>query len=282
MNKRKIYHFNKSELNNFLEKLHNLPTSSIRYYKGHMDNCEKCWQTWNEVRWDRASNTSGFLELQEYLGDKFVNYFDSSWALANEWLKIKPKSDEEIANFYKKTKHYLYNLLIWYESGDRIDFRNDFKTLREKYGVNSVLDYGCGVGNDGLYLLENGFEVVFVDYNCPSTDFLKWRLKKRKLKATVIDVETIEKSQKLLPDTDVFWAIDVLEHMVHPTWVIDRLSDDVKLFVHRSKFFNTAGGRHPHHLPYDENIFKKALEKKSFSHVPWKNLSVWKRDFSLI
>ena len=70
-----------------------------------------------------------------------------------------------------------------------------------------VLDYGCGIGSDGLALLEAGYEVEFADFDNPSTEYLRWRLSHRGLAAPVwnLDVE--------VPDGfDAAYAFDVIVH----------------------------------------------------------------------
>ena len=52
----------------------------------------------------------------------------------------------------------------------------------------SVLAYHDGVGGVGLQL-GDGYELAFADYQTRLTKFLRWRLKQRKLKSPVYDIE---------------------------------------------------------------------------------------------
>ena len=52
-----------------------------------------------------------------------------------------------------------------------------------------MLDYGCGIGSDGLALIEAGYEVTFADFDNPSTRYLRWRLEQRGLDAPVHDLD---------------------------------------------------------------------------------------------
>ena len=52
-----------------------------------------------------------------------------------------------------------------------------------------VLDYGCGIGSDGLMLLEAGYRVEFADFDNPSTAYLRWRLEQRGFDAAVHDLD---------------------------------------------------------------------------------------------
>lgn len=264
-------HYSEKNLKTFLKNKH---SKSMGYLdlKNHIDSCERCWSLWNKVRWDLAKGSIGMSELKEYLGTAYHEYFDSSWAIANEWNALNPQSPQEIANFYKKTENYLFNLVIWHESGDREPFYLDLIKLINKFNVKSVVDFGCGVGTDSLSLIELGMKVSMVDYDCPTTQFLKWRLKKRNLIGDFIDVEKVMK----LPEVDLFWAIDVLEHLPDPTKVVEILNDKTKIFVHRSQFNDQAGGRHPCHIiNFEEKRLIDLLTKKDFINIPWNKLSVW-------
>lgn len=264
-------HFTLEELSDFLKNKQNLPLVIVQEYKDHLNNCESCWKVWNHVRWDACKEKQGLLELKYYLGEDFQEYFDSSWAIVKDWMLKNPKTSSEIADFYKTTSHYLYNLTIWYESGDRECFKEDFDLFSNKFKVKSAIDFGCGTGNDGLTMISKGYKVYFIDYQCPSTKFLDWRLNQKKILTEVIDVEKVDK----FPAADMFWAIDVLEHMPDPLWAVDKLSEQTKVFVHRSEFGNAAGGRHPCHLEFNEINLSKALVERGFKHVPWPTLSVW-------
>ncbi len=268
-------HYNYQQLKNFLQNKHTLPLGKTHKFNDHIDNCCTCWQTWNKVRWDQAKTSQGMKELQEYLGDNFQEYFDSSWALAKDWKKQNPQTTQEISTFYKNTTHYLYNLLIWHESGDRQNYTNIIKKFKKKYSANSVIDFGSGIGTDTLTFANNGYSVYAVDFLCPSTDFMIWRVKKRKLENKIQFLNTEKLEQ--LPSADIFWAVDVLEHIPDPLEIVHKLSPKTSLFAHVSRFNDTHGGRHPCHLIFQEERLNKLLQKQGFSHIPQENISVWIR-----
>ena len=64
---------------------------------------------------------------------------------------------------------------------DRVrDVRHEAPVPRELSAPSparrAVLDYGCGIGADGLLLLEAGYRVEFADFDNPSIEYLRWRL----------------------------------------------------------------------------------------------------------
>jgi SAM-dependent methyltransferase len=228
------------------------------------------------VRWDAAWVKQGTQELKEYLGDKFEKYFDSSWALAQDWSYQSPKTEDEIERFYATTSHYLYNSLIFYESGDRKDLKPTIAQLVKQYDIKSVLDYGCGVGNDTLPMLEMGLKVYSVDFCSPSMEFLKWRIKRRGLdkNSEVIDIKSISK----LPSADLVWTVDVLEHMLHPEKLVDMISAKTKSFAAFIDNDDKASGRHPFHISVNKNNFGIKLKKCGFVRTSFETMCFWQRE----
>ena len=81
-----------------------------------------------------------------------------------------------------------------------------------------LLDYGCGIGADGLRLLEDGYRVEFADFDNPSVAFLRWRLEQRGFDTIVYDIEN-----DIPGGFDVAYCFDVLEHVDDPIEVLERL-----------------------------------------------------------
>jgi SAM-dependent methyltransferase len=77
-----------------------------------------------------------------------------------------------------------------------------------------LLDLGCGIGADGLRLLERGYRVEFADFDNPSLAFLRWRLEHRGLSAPVHVL-----GEPLAGGFDLAYAFDVLEHVEDP-WAL--------------------------------------------------------------
>ena len=74
-----------------------------------------------------------------------------------------------------------------------------------------MLDYGCGIGSDGLALIEAGYRVEFADFDNPSTQYLRWRLGRRGLDAPVHDLDS-----EVPGGFDAAFAFDVIEHVDDP------------------------------------------------------------------
>ena len=121
--------------------------------------------------WDRAADV---VELASYLGDDFDARLvaHAARAVEDEAARI----DDEVT-FYRTSHAYLYDLTVFGMTGIKDPYRDELTRLVPP-GAR-LLDLGCGIGADGLRLLEDGYELTFADYANPSTDYLRWRLSRR-------------------------------------------------------------------------------------------------------
>jgi 2-polyprenyl-3-methyl-5-hydroxy-6-metoxy-1,4-benzoquinol methylase len=142
-------------------------------------------------------------ELAAYLGDAFVegNLSRSEEVLVEEAAEV---GDE--AQLYRVSHAYLYDLTAFAMSGIKLPYLETLTRLLPP-GAR-VLDYGCGIGSDGLMLMGAGFRVEFADFDNPSTRYLRWRLERRGLQAPVHDLD------RGVPDGfDAAYSFDVIEHV---------------------------------------------------------------------
>jgi GT2 family glycosyltransferase len=117
--------------------------------------------------WDRQEAA---IELREYLGAGYDR--QKLWNHRNGVEREARESADE-ASFYRESEAYLYDLTVFSMSGTKDPYLN---ALRGLLAPNAkVLDYGCGIGSDGLELLEAGYDVAFADFDNPSTRYLRWR-----------------------------------------------------------------------------------------------------------
>jgi SAM-dependent methyltransferase len=146
-------------------------------------------------------------ELRAYLGDGYDE------ERLRRWQQTLERETEEIADeptLYRTSEAYLYNLTAFAMTGTKLPY---LKALaRHVPHGGSLLDYGCGIGSDGLLLLEAGYRVAFADFDNPSTRYLKWRLERRGIEVPVYDLD-----REVVPDGfDAAYAFDVIEHVDDP------------------------------------------------------------------
>lgn len=145
-------------------------------------------------------------ELRGYLGDAFEferlhNYQDQ---LDAEYAEI---ADEQA--FYRTSEGYLYNLTAFAMTRTKLPY---LEALQRHVPAGArLLDYGCGIGSDGLLLLDAGYRVEFADFDNPSVEYLRWRLARRGLDAPVHDL-----SVGVPAGFDGAYAFDVIEHVDDP------------------------------------------------------------------
>ncbi|HWF72082.1 MAG TPA: glycosyltransferase [Solirubrobacteraceae bacterium] len=145
-------------------------------------------------------------ELREYLGD---GYDYSRLVHHRAMVDAEMTAADDEVDFYRSSELYLYDLTAFAMSGTKDPYRQAL-SARLAPGA-SVLDYGCGIGSDGLRLLEAGYRVAFADYENPSTRYLRWRLERRGLSAEIHDLEG-----EVPGGFDAAYAFDVIEHVDDP------------------------------------------------------------------
>ena len=162
-----------------------------------------------------------FAELREYLGDRYdhASLVQHTAAVEDEEHAL----DDEDA-FYRTSEAYLYDLTVFAMSGTKAPYRRVIRSLVPT-GAR-VLDYGCGLGSDGLRLLDQGYDVEFADFDNPSTRFLKWRLAHRGLSAPIHDVDV-----DVPGGFDLAFCFDVIEHIEEPVAFLEELETKAGIVV---------------------------------------------------
>ena len=145
-------------------------------------------------------------ELREYLGDRFD--VQRLWRSEEQVeLEFQRAADED--RFYRSSNAYLYNLTAFAISGTKHPYLREL--VSHVAPPARVLDYGCGIGSDGLVLLEAGYRVEFAEFDNPSTEYLRWRLAWRGLEAPIHDLDA-----GVPGGFDLAFAFDVIEHAADP------------------------------------------------------------------
>jgi GT2 family glycosyltransferase len=147
------------------------------------------------------------VELREYLGDAYdpKRLISHTRAVDDEAAAL---GDER--QFYRTSEAYLYDLTMFFMWGTKDPYRDEL--ARWLPPGSHILDYGCGIGSDGLRFIAMGHRVEFADFANPSTRYLHWRLRRRGLDAAVYDLD-----RDPIPSSyDAVYAFDVIEHVDDP------------------------------------------------------------------
>lgn len=158
-------------------------------------------------------------ELSAYLGegfdrDRLERYQDHLDA------EFEACADED--RFYRTSHAYLYNLTAFAMTGTKLPY---LRELTRHVGPGSrLLDYGCGIGSDGLMLLEAGYRVEFAEFDNPSVAYLRWRLRRRGLEAPIHDLDG-----EVPGGFDAAFAFDVIEHVPDPFAFLEEMERRARL-----------------------------------------------------
>jgi SAM-dependent methyltransferase len=145
-------------------------------------------------------------ELREYLGEAFE--LKRLWGYQEQLDQEFAQTDDE-DQFYRSSTGYLYNLTAFAMTGTKLPYLQQLTRFLQPPA--RLLDYGCGVGSDGLLLLEAGYQVEFADFDNPSVAYLRWRLARRGLEAPIHDLD-----RSVPGGFDGAYAFDVIEHVPDP------------------------------------------------------------------
>jgi SAM-dependent methyltransferase len=178
-------------------------------------------------------------ELREYLGDAYSEERLRGYARLVD-QELAEIGDEQ--RLYRVSEAYLYDLTAFAMTGTKDPYLAWIPTAPPAL---SLLDFGCGIGSDGLRLLEAGHRVTFADFDNPSTRYLRWRLEHRGLDAPIADVDGG------LPDGpfDLAYAFDVLEHLEDPFAALGALERRSRRVLVNLLEGSEEGGIHHRELP---------------------------------
>ena len=161
-------------------------------------------------------------ELRDYLGDAY----DHERLVAYEQQlerELELVGDEQ--RLYRTSEAYLYNLTAFAMTATKRPYLEALVRLAPPPA--RALDYGCGIGSDGLALLDLGYAVEFADFANPSTRYLAWRLRNRGLSAPIHDLDAAPPPGGF----DVAFAFDVIEHAEDPFELLARLEALAELVI---------------------------------------------------
>jgi 2-polyprenyl-3-methyl-5-hydroxy-6-metoxy-1,4-benzoquinol methylase len=159
-------------------------------------------------------------ELRAHLGDAYDHDRLVRW---QEQLEEEARAIGDEQRLYRESEAYLYNLTAFAMTGTKLPYLREL--MRAVPPPARALDVGCGIGSDGLMLLEAGYDVEFADFENPSTRYLRRRLERRGLAAAVHDLD----AGPLPTGFDVAYAFDVLEHVDDPLTLLAAMEASARL-----------------------------------------------------
>jgi len=194
--------------------------------------------------------------------NSFIKYI--SWA-DDEWKKnvTNPVDKKQVLNYWKKTESHLYILTEVNHTKPQRALAKLIIRLAKKSGCKSILDFGCGVGDNCLDYQKAGLQTIGLEVKGQSFNFAAWRFKKRKLKIPLYN--SIEKIKRV----DCISCIEVFQHLSDP---INMAKKMLKILPPRGQLFTTfrfANNYQPalrQHISLEKSFLKK-LQKIGFEYV---------------
>jgi GT2 family glycosyltransferase/2-polyprenyl-3-methyl-5-hydroxy-6-metoxy-1,4-benzoquinol methylase len=173
-------------------------------------------------RYLAAYESAGELqELEDYLGDAYDRR--KLWNYRRE-VEQEEESAANEREFFRTSEAYLYDLTVFALSGTKLPYHGDLERIVPP--GSRLLDYGCGIGSDGLHLLQRGYDVEFADFDNPSARYLRWRLQRRGIAADVHDVE-----RDVPSGFDAVYCFDVIEHVDDPLAFLAQLEQHAAVVI---------------------------------------------------
>jgi hypothetical protein len=175
-------------------------------------------------------------ELRRYLGTAYDHALLEGHQRAVVEERARVADDAEL---YRTSQAYLYDLTVFAMSPTKLPYLRDLTELVPPPA--HLLDYGCGIGSDGLRLIEAGYTVSFADFDNPSTRYLRWRLAQRGIEAAVHDLDAAPPPG----GHDAVYCFDVIEHVEDPFALLGRLERSAGLVC--VNFLRERGEGNPLH-----------------------------------
>ena len=145
----------------------------------------------------------------------------------------KDDIDEKILfNFYSKTTNYIYELSEYHSLEERKKLTLTCIGIMKNNNINTVLDFGCGIGQDSIIATINGLEASACDIDGVTLEFARWRFRERNLN---IETITIINDTPLSKKYDSITCFEVIMHVPNVEKTLkhlyESLNDNGLLFI---------------------------------------------------
>ena len=215
------------------------------------------------------------LKRFEEASKKYPGFLKWTHVSEEEWLKknINQGDEKEVAKFYQETPNYILELIEYHSTSDKQRLTQTAIEIMKKNNVKSVVDYGCGIGQDSIMQAKAGLKATAVDLPGKTFDFVKWRFKKHKLDVKTIDI--VPGKLPLQENYDAIMCFEVIQHLKNPEKAIEHFyehlnSSGILLLTYRFKGNYALALKE--NEKYDGN-FKEVIESKGFKQA--ERLHMW-------
>jgi glycosyltransferase involved in cell wall biosynthesis/SAM-dependent methyltransferase len=190
-------------------------------------------------------------------------YRDPGQAVREAWRAANPKSESEVEQFYRTTWAYIFDLVVAQRQAERRLWRRRAIEVLARHGARTVLDFGGGIGEDGLAFEQVGMDATVYEPGEVTAAFARARLAREGSRVKV--ASRLEDC----PVADAVFSTEVLEHLPRPLEAVRVMRGHLRrgglLMVTHS--FELVGDAYPSHLPANEQYavgFVERVEELGF------------------
>lgn len=142
-----------------------------------------------------------------------------------QWQTIRAAGEPQDFTAYYQAPYFTLRG-AWYRRHDT--FYTILRALTAEQGT--LLDYGCGVGTVGRWLLHRrpGWHGTFVDLSGPSQEFVRWRVQRMAGLRGYVTTPTGFETPASPSLYDVIICLDVFEHLPRPAATLGILLDRLR------------------------------------------------------
>jgi SAM-dependent methyltransferase len=196
-------------------------------------------------------------DVNRVLETLMCEYRDPGRTVREAWLGESPKSEAEVEQFYRTTWSYIFDLVVVQRLAERRLWRRRAVEVLKGHSVQTVLDFGGGIGEDGLAFEQAGMTAVVYEPGEVTAEFARARLAREGSQVKV--VSRLEDC----PVADAVFSTEVLEHLPRPMEAVRVMRGQLRsgglLMVTHS--FELVGDAYPSHLPSNEEYAVGFVER---------------------
>ncbi len=186
--------------------------------------------------------------------------------IKEKWIQDHPENAQQIQDYYNSLRMYIPELSSWHAivKNDALLHILEFLQLCVKNNYSSFLDYGAGIGSNGILFNYYGFNVTLADISDEMLSYQKWRLPRHGVIASYVD---LKKGQLPVNYFDCATCIEVLEHTTNPVEIMDSIRKSLIIggvaFV-TTPFFKDP--ERPQHIIHSMEVTKE-FESLGFDQI---------------